>query len=117
MCRTTDSPRRAYRSATSSRGRRSNRRSAAPLLAKGAHVHSAQRVDASCEAVSIRYNNKVYELQRQGRDVTTLSLGEAFFEIPLFSFDELPLEKIYHYSHSRGIPELREVLAQTYRQK
>lgn len=74
-------------------------------------------VEACSEAVSIRYNNKVYELQRQGHDVTVLSLGEAFFDLPLFPFDQLPLEKIYHYSHSRGLPELREALARTYAEK
>jgi aspartate aminotransferase/aminotransferase len=80
-------------------------------------VHFSRLVEESSEAVSIRYNNKVYELQRQGRDVTVMSLGEAFFDIPLFPFDELPLEKIYHYSHSRGLPELREALAHTYRKR
>lgn len=53
-------------------------------------------------------------MKRQGVDVIVLSLGEAFFDIPLFPFDDLPLPAIYHYSHSRGIPELRERLADYY---
>jgi aspartate aminotransferase/aminotransferase len=66
---------------------------------------------ASVQAMSIKYNNLVYEMQRKGADIVVLSLGEAFFDIPLFPFDDLPMPKIYHYSHSRGIPELRENLA------
>nr|AIF11887.1 aminotransferase (ACSL, fadD) [uncultured marine thaumarchaeote KM3_53_H02] len=65
----------------------------------------------SNEALSIKYNTEVYEKQRRGEDVIVLSLGEAFFDLPLFSFDNLPYPKIYHYSHSRGIPELRQKLS------
>jgi len=65
----------------------------------------------SIEAISITFNNMVYEMKRKGEDVITLSLGEAFFDIPLMSFDDLPFPAIYHYSHSRGVPELRECLA------
>lgn len=67
-------------------------------------------VENSVQAVSIRYNNTVYEMQQRGEDVIVLSLGEAFFDIPLFSFNDLPVPAIYHYTHSRGIPELRENL-------
>jgi aminotransferase len=80
-------------------------------------VRFSSLVEACSEAVSIRYNNKVYELQRQGHDVTVLSLGEAFFDLPLFPFDALSQEKIYHYSHSRGLLELRQILARTYAEK
>jgi len=69
-------------------------------------------VERSIQALSIKYNTIVYEMQRKGEDVIVLSLGEAFFDIPLFSFNDLPFPKIYHYSHSRGIPELREKIAQ-----
>jgi aspartate aminotransferase/aminotransferase len=68
-------------------------------------------VKNSIQAMSIMYNNMVYEMQREGIDVTVLSLGEAFFNIPLFSFNDLPSSKIYHYSHSRGIIELRECIS------
>jgi aspartate/methionine/tyrosine aminotransferase len=66
-------------------------------------------------AISIEYNNLVYEMQAQGEDVVVLSLGEAFFEIPLYPFDDLTFPDLYHYSHSRGLPELRSQLAEYYR--
>lgn len=67
-------------------------------------------VENSIQAVSIRYNNLVYDMQLQGFDVTVLSLGEAFFDIPLFSFDDLSMPAVYHYTHSRGTLELRDNL-------
>ena len=66
------------------------------------------------QALSIKYNNLVYEMKSRGEDVIVLSLGEAFFDIPLFSFDEMPMPDSYHYSHSRGVPELRRRLAAYY---
>lgn len=66
------------------------------------------------EAVSIRYNNLVYEMKARGEDVIVLSLGEAFFDIPLFGFDDLPMPDGYHYSHSRGTLGLRRRLAAYY---
>ena len=51
-------------------------------------------------------------MKSKGRDIITLSLGEAFFEIPLLSFSNLPFPDIYHYSHSRGIIELRKCLSE-----
>ena len=67
------------------------------------------------QALSIKYNNLVYELAAKGADIIVMSLGEAFFDIPLFGFDDLPFPALYHYSHSRGIPELRRQLAAYYR--
>lgn len=66
------------------------------------------------EALSVKHNNHVYELQDAGHDITVLSLGEAFFDVPLFSFDSLPHPALYHYSHSRGLPEFRNKLAGYY---
>jgi aminotransferase len=63
------------------------------------------------EAMSIKYNTMVYEMKAAGHHVTVMSLGEAYFDIPLMSFDDLPFPDIYHYSHSRGIPELRAKIA------
>jgi aminotransferase len=63
------------------------------------------------EAMSIKFNTMVYELKRRGRKVIVMSLGEAYFDLPLFRFDDLPFPDVYHYSHSRGIPELRETIA------
>jgi len=68
-------------------------------------------VNNSEQAMSIKYNTMVYELQRKGKKILILSLGEAFFEIPLFSFEKLPFPLIYHYTNSRGIPELRGKLS------
>jgi aspartate aminotransferase/aminotransferase len=67
------------------------------------------------QAMSIKYNTMVYELQRRGTKVIVMSLGEAFFDIPLLPFDDLPHPQIFHYSHSRGIPELRERLCEYFR--
>jgi aspartate aminotransferase/aminotransferase len=72
-------------------------------------------MDGVGEALSIRFNNLVYELQATGEDVIVLSLGEAFFELPLHSFDTLPRPELFHYSHSRGLPALRTRLAAHYR--
>jgi aspartate aminotransferase/aminotransferase len=70
----------------------------------------------SSEAVSIRYNNLVYELRHAGARVITLSLGEAFFDIPLLSMEDLPFPDLYHYSHSRGVLALRGRLCRHYRE-
>lgn len=66
-------------------------------------------------AESVRHNNLVYELQATGRDIITLSLGEAFFDIPVPRFAEPGPAGLHHYSHSRGLPELRARLAKYYR--
>jgi aminotransferase len=63
------------------------------------------------EAMSIKYNTMVYDLQRKGVDVLVMSLGEAFFDIPLLPMDDLPYPAVNHYSNSRGIPELRQRLS------
>jgi aspartate aminotransferase/aminotransferase len=46
-----------------------------------------------------------------------MSLGEAFFDIPLFPMDDLPYPEVNHYSHSRGLPELRALLAGYFREE
>lgn len=66
------------------------------------------------QALSIKFNNLVYEMKAAGRDVITLSLGEAFFDIPMPAFDGIADQGIHHYSHSRGLPQLREILAKYY---
>ncbi|HEX5870185.1 MAG TPA: aminotransferase class I/II-fold pyridoxal phosphate-dependent enzyme [Longimicrobium sp.] len=66
------------------------------------------------QALSIKYNNLVYEMKSRGEDVIVLSLGEAFFDIPLFGFADLPMPDGYHYSHSRGVPALRDRLSKYY---
>lgn len=71
-------------------------------------------VDALSEAISIKYNNLVYEIKSAGGDVIVLSLGEAFFDLPRCDFESLPYPDVYHYSHSRGMPSLREKIARYY---
>jgi aminotransferase len=71
-------------------------------------------VSSTAEAMSIKFNTKVYELQRLGHTVDVLSLGEAFFDLPQPDFSDLPYPKVLHYSDSRGIPELRESIASYY---
>lgn len=66
------------------------------------------------QALSIKYNNIVYEMKARGEDVVVLSLGEAFFDIPLYPFDDLPSPSLFHYSHSRGLVDLRTKLAAYY---
>jgi aspartate/methionine/tyrosine aminotransferase len=74
-------------------------------------------VQALPEALSIYINQLVCDRQREGVDVITLSLGEAFFDIPMFDFKKLDFAKGYHYSDSRGIPELRKKIADYYQEK
>jgi aspartate aminotransferase/aminotransferase len=66
------------------------------------------------EASSIYVNQLVSDRRRAGEDVITLSLGEAFFDVPLLDFNELDVEKSFHYSESRGLLELRLRLAGYY---
>ena len=53
-------------------------------------------VKSLSEAISIKYNNLVYEMKAKGEDVIVLSLGEAYFEIPMFDFQALPFPDLYH---------------------
>jgi len=71
-------------------------------------------VETIPQALSIYINQIIYERKRKGFDVTTLSLGEAYFDIPLFNFKKLDVEKCYHYSESQGLPELRAKIASFY---
>ncbi|MGA7926357.1 MAG: pyridoxal phosphate-dependent aminotransferase [Candidatus Sulfotelmatobacter sp.] len=64
------------------------------------------------EAMSIKYNNMVYDMKRRGIKVLVMSLGEAHFDIPLLPMDDLPYPEVNHYSHSRGLLELRTKLAE-----
>lgn len=74
----------------------------------------SDRVKAIPQALSIYINQLVYDLRRHGEDVVTLSLGEAYFDIPLFDFTKLDVMKGYHYSDSQGIPSLRDKIAKFY---
>ncbi|MGH7295181.1 MAG: pyridoxal phosphate-dependent aminotransferase [Polyangiaceae bacterium] len=71
-------------------------------------------VDGISQAGSIRINQLATDAQRAGRDVTVLSLGEAFFDIPMYDFARLEFARGYHYADSRGVPSLRRRLADYY---
>jgi aspartate aminotransferase/aminotransferase len=74
-------------------------------------------VDSIPQAGSIRINQEVADLRRAGKDVTVLSLGEAFFDIPPFDFGKLDFTSGYHYADSRGVPGLRRRIATEYRER
>jgi aspartate aminotransferase/aminotransferase len=74
----------------------------------------SDRVRQIPQALSVYINQLVYDLRRRQRDIITLSLGEAFFSIPRFSFEKLDFERGYHYSDSQGLPELRAKIAGFY---
>lgn len=74
----------------------------------------SNRVEEIPQALSIYINQIVYNLLRRQQDVTTLSLGEAFFDVPLFDFRRLDLSKANHYSDTQGIPSLRRKIAEFY---
>lgn len=71
-------------------------------------------VQGMAQASSIYVNQIVYDLRRSGADVTTLSLGEAFFDLPLLDFSKIDIARSFHYSESQGLPELRQRLASYY---
>lgn len=74
----------------------------------------SKAVTEASQALSIKYNNIGYELKQRGRDLIVLSLGEAYFDLPFFSMNDLPFPDVYHYSHSRGTVGLRQKIAQYY---
>lgn len=80
-------------------------------------VQFSQRSQSIPGALSIYINDLVYRLKRKGNDITTLSLGEAFFDIPMFDFAKLDFVRGYHYSDSQGLPELREKIAKFYKEQ
>ena len=77
--------------------------------------HFSPRSESIPEALSIYINELVFEQKRKGIDLTTLSLGEAFFDIPKFDFSAIDFVKGYHYSDSQGLPKLRNNILNYYR--
>lgn len=69
------------------------------------------------EALSVYMNNVVYKMKHRGEKLSVLSLGEAFFNIPYFGFEDIDFEKGYHYSESQGLPELRERISKYYKKQ
>lgn len=77
-------------------------------------LHLSSKVQSIPEALSIYINNLIYKMKHSGEQVMTLSLGEAHFDLPYFGFDDLDFSSGYHYSESRGIPEIRECISRYY---
>ena len=77
----------------------------------------SRRVQGTPPALSIYMNEIVYAQKRRGIDITTLSLGEAFFDIPMFDFAKIDFVRGYHYSDSQGLPELRSKISEFYRKQ
>lgn len=71
-------------------------------------------IDRISEAGSIRINQRVADAKAAGRDVTVLSLGEAFFDIPMLDFGKIDFARGYHYSDSRGVSGLRKRITDYY---
>lgn len=69
------------------------------------------------EALSIYINDIAYKMANKEEKIIMLSLGEAFFEIPRFPFENLDFNKGYHYSESLGLLKLREKIAEYYLEK
>lgn len=80
-----------------------------------ANLNLSARVVNIPEALSIYFNQLVYDEKRKGMDIITLSLGEAFFHIPHFEMDDVDFIKGYHYSDSLGLPQLRYKILEYYR--
>ena len=58
--------------------------------------HFSPRSESIPEALSIYINELVFEQKRkEAIDLTTLSLGEAFFDIPKFDFSAIDFVKGY----------------------
>ncbi|MFF4489540.1 pyridoxal phosphate-dependent aminotransferase [Streptomyces sp. NPDC001544] len=80
-------------------------------------LRTSQLMAGITQALSVQQNNVVYDMKAAGQDVITLSLGEAFFDLPLPDLDGLTTPGLHHYSHSRGLPELRRLLGKYYESK
>ncbi|NUP49818.1 MAG: pyridoxal phosphate-dependent aminotransferase [Catenulispora sp.] len=86
-----------------------------PIRPSPSPLRPSALLEDVAEAGSIKQNNRVYELKAAGADVITLSLGEAFFDIPMPSLEELGPEA-HRYSHSLGVQLLRDKLAKHHEQ-
>ncbi len=60
---------------------------------------------------SVVLSNQIYQMRQEGKDVVSLALGEAYFDMPLKSFENLKFPESYHYSPARGVDRLRTKLA------
>ena len=84
------------------------------MIDKSKKLQLSEKVVTIPEALSVYMNTVVYAMRRRGDDIKVLSLGEAYFDIPMYSFEALDFTRGYHYSESRGMPELRQIIADYY---
>ena len=75
----------------------------------------SKKVENIPEALSIYMNQLVYNYKKKEDDIVVMSLGEAYFDIPLFDFTKIDHVRGYHYSESRGLLELRKKICDFYR--
>lgn len=68
------------------------------------------------ESASIKINQDINNLKKNGKKTTILSLGEAFFNLPDYGIKKI-FKSGYHYSDSRGVPSLRSKLSNLYKSK
>lgn len=66
-------------------------------------------------ALSVVFNQLLYKLREMSYDITALSLGEAFFELPFYGFEKIDIESGFHYSDSRGVAVLRHKISELYK--
>ena len=78
------------------------------------NIELSSRVKSIPQALSVYINQIVYDLKRRNIDLTVLSLGEAFFNMPDLDFNDTDIEKGYHYSDSLGLLSLRKKIANYY---
>ena len=73
----------------------------------------SKHVNEVDEALSIYIKNRI-RFEKSNRDVVTLSLGEAFFDLPALNMENIDVDKSYHYSDSQGLPSLRKKISKYY---
>src|SRR5579863_8352650 len=78
-------------------------------------LHLAQRMSRLGTETAFEVLNKARALERQGKDVVHLEIGEPDFDTPL-NVVEAAIDALHkgwtHYGPSAGLPELRQAIAE-----
>ncbi len=85
----------------------------------GRMLRVSRRVASSGESATLALTARVAELRRQGVDVVGFGAGEPDFDTPAAAKDAAvrAIESNFtHYTHSSGMPELREAIARRFRE-
>ena len=73
--------------------------------------YTSERAKSIVPSITISMASKVRKMKAQGIDVISLETGEPDFDTPEHIIDAGTMKEGYtHYTDSRGIPELREVI-------